>query len=132
MTATAGVPTLLLLSDDGTAANLSAALAKLAPEFNVCHLTGEQEIQGHPLPRVIVLDLDMARESAFALLSWTRSQPQYKQIPVIALTGLGAGYADRAYALGANFCLQKPAEAAQMDSIRRVIGAYASLLTSVS
>ena len=119
---------LLVLTDERAAADLSAGIAKAAPDLGLCHARDWQEIRSQPLPSVIVLDLDMAFESAFEILSRARSQPLYRQVPVIGLTSLGRSRADRAYALGANCCLLKPSEAAQMDGIAQGIGAYASLL----
>ena len=120
--------TLLLLADLNASDHLAAALAKAAPELDLLHVQNRQQVPGYPLPDVIVMDLDMALESAFDLLTWARSQPAYSKIPVIGLTSRGQSHADRAYALGANCCLQKPDAAGQMDGIAQGISAYASLL----
>ena len=121
---------LLVLTDERAAASLSAGISRVAPDLGLCHARDRQEVlRAQPFPSVIVLDLDMACDSAFEILSWARSQPLYRWVPVIGLTSPGRSRADRAYALGANCCLLKPSEAAQMDGIAQGIGAYASLLT---
>jgi CheY-like chemotaxis protein len=123
---------LLVLTDERAAASLSARISKVAPDLGLHHARDRQEVRSQPLPSVIVLDLDMAFDTAFEILSWARSQPLYRQVPVIGLTSPGHNHADRAYALGANCCLLKPSEPAQMDGIAQGIAAYASLLAKPS
>lgn len=43
----------------------------------------------HPLPNVIILDLDLGYESGYELLRYWHSSPELKQIPLIVWTILG-------------------------------------------
>jgi CheY-like chemotaxis protein len=43
----------------------------------------------HPLPDLIVLDLDLGYESGYELLRYWHSSPELKQIPLIVWTILG-------------------------------------------
>lgn len=63
-----------------------------------------------PRPRVVLLDLEKPRVSGYEVLEWLRKNRGEPRIPVLVLTGSTDG-ADmqRAYALGADCCLGKPA-----------------------
>lgn len=68
----------------------------------------QDEVQTHPVPQLILLDLDLPRRSAFEVLSWLKTEQLYQKTPVIALTSSeDAGIVNRAYELGANGCLLK-------------------------
>jgi CheY-like chemotaxis protein len=68
-----------------------------------------------PLPKVVLLDLAMPRMGGFEVLEWIRRQPHLSQTPVIVLTG-SALIADsrRAYELGANSFVTKPADLTEL------------------
>ena len=68
-----------------------------------------------PLPKVVLLDLAMPRMGGFEVLEWIRRQPPLSQTPVIVLTG-SALIADsrRAYELGANSFVTKPADLTEL------------------
>jgi CheY-like chemotaxis protein len=112
---------LLVLTDERAAASLSAGISKVAPDLGLHHARDRQEVRSQPLPSVIVLDLDMAFDTAFEILSWARSQPHYRQVPVIGLTSPGRNHADRAYALGASFDLCNRRVIKQIESIAQGI-----------
>src|SRR5512142_1841788 len=40
----------------------------------------------HPLPCLILLDINMPRKSGLGVLEWIRQQPQLKGVPVLILT----------------------------------------------
>lgn len=80
----------------------------------VAYLKGEREYADrakHPLPTVVLLDLNLPRKNGFEVLAWIRQQPVLKRIVVIILTASNrSSDADRAYDLGANFYLTKPSK----------------------
>ncbi|MCI0534136.1 MAG: response regulator [Verrucomicrobiales bacterium] len=71
--------------------------------------------QCHPPPALVLLDLKMPRKNGFEVLEWIRDQPEFNHLPVVVLTSSQEG-ADisRAYALGANSYLVKPANFASL------------------
>jgi CheY-like chemotaxis protein len=79
----------------------------------------------HPFPQLILLDLKMPRLSGFDMLSWLRAEETLKHLPVIVLTS-SQHEADvkRAYALGANSYLVKPAAFDALVEIARNIQGY--------
>jgi CheY-like chemotaxis protein len=116
----------LFIGDDS---RLSGVFSNEAPHVNLCMARSREEVGAHPLPQLILLDLDLPQPSAFEVLSWLRAERFYEKIPVIALTSSeDASIVNRAYALGANSCLVKSQTATSMDGIARGIGSYAALL----
>jgi DNA-binding response OmpR family regulator len=88
-----------------------------------------EEIQGTPLPELILLDLDHWRPPSLEILKWLRSQKPYARIPVIALTSAGAtDRVSRAYELGANSCVMKHENGGLIEDVARGIGSYAKVL----
>ena len=63
----------------------------------------------YPLPCLLLLDLNLPRQSGLEVLEWVRSQPSLQSMPVVILTSSSQ---DRdigsAYSLGANGYLVKP------------------------
>ncbi len=83
-------------------------------EQAVSYLTGTglyADRQTYPLPALVLLDLDLPKINGFQVLTWLRSQPSLKHLPVIVLT-MSAYHSDvqTAYLLGANSFLSKPVE----------------------
>jgi CheY-like chemotaxis protein len=71
----------------------------------------------YPMPQLLLLDLKMPRLNGIQVLTWIRSQPQLKQLPVIVLTGSTFDSdITRAYAAGANSFLPKLLEPAGLAS----------------
>jgi CheY-like chemotaxis protein len=63
----------------------------------------------HPLPTVMLLDLNMPRKNGFEVLAWIRQQPRFRRLRVFILTASShAGDIRRAYDLGAHSYLVKP------------------------
>lgn len=74
----------------------------------------------HPFPDLVLLDIQMPSKDGFALLKWVRSRTEdWHRLPVIMLT-TGHNYEEikRAYDLGANSFLVKPAD---FDELARLL-----------
>lgn len=78
-----------------------------------------------PLPRVVLLDLNMPRLGGIEVLRRMRADPRTRHIPVIILTtsneqrDLAA-----AYELGVNSYVQKPVEFTEFHEVIRTLGLY--------
>ena len=76
------------------------------------YLAGEGEFgdrSTHPLPRLMLLDLQMPRADGFDVLGWMQKQPTLKLLPVTVFSSSNENRdVDRAYALGANSYVVKP------------------------
>ena len=56
----------------------------------------------HPLPALVLLDLNLPKKSGFDVLSWIRQQPQFSSLPVMIYTSsVGLIDKDTARLLGA-------------------------------
>jgi CheY-like chemotaxis protein len=82
------------------------------------YLAGEGEFSDrtkHPLPCLLLLDLNLPRQSGLEVLKWVRSQPDFLALPIVILTSSSQ---DRdigsAYELGANGYLVKPASSEKL------------------
>lgn len=63
----------------------------------------------HPMPKVVLLDLDLPRKDGFEVLSWMRMQSHFKSLVIVVFTALNReADANRARAMGADFYLTKP------------------------
>lgn len=81
-----------------------------------------------PLPSLLLVDLRMPRVDGFDLLAWVRSQPALKQMRVGVLSGMEhKPELDRAYALGADFCINKPQEFNELVNVARELLALCSV-----
>ncbi|HLX67988.1 MAG TPA: response regulator [Verrucomicrobiae bacterium] len=125
--------TILLVEDDEN----DAELVQLAFQKNsisnpvqrakdgleaVAYLNGEgayADRQAHPFPEVLIVDLKMPRMSGLELLAWIREHPEYRVIPTIIMTAsrLDADI-EKAYALGANTYMVKPAT---LDELAKMV-----------
>jgi len=79
----------------------------------------------YPLPALLLLDLKLPRRSGFEVLAWVRRQPGLHRLPVVVLTS-SREPADitRAYDLGANSYLVKPAGADELVDLARTLSHY--------
>ncbi|SRR5258705_4573442 len=63
----------------------------------------------HPMPGILIIDVNMPRLNGLELLTWLRTQPEFGHLMVIVLTGQARIEAiNHAYHLGANSYLVKP------------------------
>jgi CheY-like chemotaxis protein len=77
------------------------------------------------LPACVLLDIKLPSISGFEVLSWIRSQPQFKRLPVVMLTSsLLPSDINRAYDLGANSYLVKPPELDSLVALARTVDLY--------
>jgi CheY-like chemotaxis protein len=79
----------------------------------------------YPIPGLILLDLNLPKVDGFEVLKWVRNYPETRGVAVVVLTS-SEEIADvnRAYALGANSFLVKPADFENLVSLGRLIRAY--------
>jgi CheY-like chemotaxis protein len=85
------------------------------------YLTGTGEFTNRtkfPLPCLLLLDLNLPRQSGLEVLKWVREQESFRGLPAVILTSSSQ---DRdigsAYALGANGYLVKPASSEKLIEI---------------
>jgi CheY-like chemotaxis protein len=65
--------------------------------------------RSHPLPGLVLLDLNLPYWSGFEVLEWIRQQPQLRRLPVVIFTSSSRpDDIARAYDAGANAYLVKP------------------------
>jgi CheY-like chemotaxis protein len=73
-----------------------------------------------PLPSIIILDLCIPGMDGFQFLKWVKSEGQFQQIPIIAISGAGDLNAiRRAYQFGATSFLTKPCRAQELENFIR-------------
>ena len=115
--ATAGVRAPVHLVGDGIEA---MAYLKGAPPF------GDRAM--HPPPDLLVLDLKMPRADGFEVLAWMQQRPGRERLTLAVLTG-SCSQADinRAYSLGADFCLNKRLDFRQLVDLVRQLATKCSI-----
>jgi CheY-like chemotaxis protein len=85
---------------------------------------------GYPMPRLILVDLDVSQGTGLEFLEWLKAKPGLMRIPVFVLTSaVESGDVDQAYALGARSCLLKGMDQKAARDLAKGIEAYAALLT---
>jgi CheY-like chemotaxis protein len=122
-------PILIAEDEDDEAFLLERALKKAAITNPIRRVkNGEQAIEylagsggfadraQHPLPLLVLLDLNMPKKSGFEVLAWIRAQPSLKALAVDVLSGSGREEdIEKALQLGANLYLKKPITLAELD-----------------
>jgi len=89
------------------------------------YLAGKDEYsdrRAHPLPGLMLLDLNLPYWSGFEVLEWIRQQAQFRRLPVVVFTSSSRpDDIARAYDAGANGYLVKPNSLADlMTQVRAV------------
>src|SRR5262249_10256931 len=80
---------------------------------------------GNPLPCLIILDLKMPRRTGIEVLEWLRGCQGLKRIPTVFLSSSAHAYdVERAYELGANGFLVKPASVKARADLARAIKSF--------
>ncbi|MBD2101362.1 response regulator [Leptolyngbya sp. FACHB-261] len=116
---------------------LKRAFQQLGPEFDLQIVeTGQEAVRylegngpysnrtQYPLPVLVVLDLRLPGMSGLDLLKWIRQQSPLQELPVIALTAFGNRDLPRAYELGINFYLLKPADVKSLSEVLQALDLY--------
>ena len=72
----------------------------------------------HPLPGLVLLDLNLPYWSGLEVLEWIRHQPQFRRVPVVVFTSSSRpDDIARAYDAGANAYLVKPNALAELSTM---------------
>ena len=110
----AGVETPLHIASDGRKA------------LDYLHLAMQStDLEAHPLPSMILLDLRLPQLTGDEVLRWIREQPSGRDLPVIILTSSNAETdIEKAYQLGANSYMVKPVNPAELKEIAKLIRDY--------
>src|SRR6185369_5715952 len=87
-------------------------------EQAIAYLKGEgvfSDREKHPLPSIMLLDLNMPMKNGFEVLAWARAHPEFKRLSMIILTAsIRPEDVERAFDLGASSYLVKPSN---MDAL---------------
>jgi CheY-like chemotaxis protein len=82
----------------------------------------------HPLPTVVLMDLNMPGKDGFEVLEWIRAQPMFKRLHVYILSASNRPEdIERAYDLGANSYLVKPGTLDGLEQMARRLGAWLNI-----
>jgi CheY-like chemotaxis protein len=119
----------LLLRRAFQKAGIEIAIASVGDGVEAVNYLGGQGAYAdrtkHPLPSLILLDLKLPKKSGLEVLEWLRGQGDLRLIPVIVLTSSqDAGDVRRAYELGANSYLVKPAQSATLGEMMKALNGY--------
>lgn len=81
--------------------------------------------EDHPLPGLILLDLNMPRKNGHQALKEIRDHEVFRHIPVVVMTtSIDEQDTRRTYALGANACMTKPRSAQEFHTIVGALSQY--------
>jgi CheY-like chemotaxis protein len=94
-------------------------------EEAIAYLKGEAPFSDrskHPLPVVMLLDLNMPRKNGYDVLTWVRSTPGLKYLAIFILTSsMRSEDVERAYYLGATGFLVKPSTLETLTAMMRIM-----------
>jgi CheY-like chemotaxis protein len=78
-----------------------------------------------PLPKLVLLDLKMPRLNGFDVITWMRKHFPWKLTPIIVLSSSALPQdVNRAYELGANAYMVKPADYRALERLFRTIADF--------
>lgn len=89
----------------------------------ISYLAGEGEYadrERHPLPSLVILDLNLPRKSGLEVIEWIRARPEFAKLPVYMLTS-SPDDLQRALELGVNDYFTKPLRFETLIDIVRTI-----------
>ncbi len=94
----------------------------------ISYLSGKAEFADrnvHPLPLLVLLDLQLPYFTGLQVLEWIREQPLLRRIPVIIFSSSSQpSDINTAYDLGANSYLVKPTDVAELGRIVDGVRSY--------
>lgn len=97
-------------------------------EEAIAYLKGEgpyNDRNKFPLPKVVLLDLNMPKKDGFDVLTWVRAQPVLKRLAIIILSAsTRAADVDRAFDLGATSFLVKPGNLETLAAMVRCLDGW--------
>jgi CheY-like chemotaxis protein len=115
----------LVVDDDPTVADVLASLAACwGHDVRVC-LDGGDALTGAVVynPDVVLLDLEMPPSGGAAVARWLRTQPGFRRVPIIAVTGhADKGHRQEAAAAGMVAYLVKPVEPDRLRELLQGVG----------
>jgi DNA-binding response OmpR family regulator len=124
-------PLLLIHGDREEDLQFRSALRGAVPHLRLHIARHPREIDLYPVPKLILLDLDLCHPPALEMLEWLRSGRLYDRVPLIVLSSSReTNHVTRALELGALSCVLKPANPALLDGVAKGIGMYAKLLAN--
>lgn len=72
----------------------------------------------HPLPALVLLDINLPKKSGLEVLAWIRQQPRFESLPVLMLTSSSRPEdMEKARLLGANDYLLKPSDPRELVEV---------------
>lgn len=99
-------------------------------EQAVAYLAGEEPYSDriqNPWPALVLLDIKMPRKDGFEVLDWLRQQAEFNSLPVVMLTSSQESTdINKAYGLGANSYLVKPANFVRLVDMMTRLKEYCS------
>jgi CheY-like chemotaxis protein len=79
----------------------------------------------HPLPYLFLLDLKMPRKTGLDVLVWLQEHPELRCLPVVVLSSSAqVRDIEKAYDLGANAFIVKPASLKKRVELAKLIGGF--------
>lgn len=82
----------------------------------------------HPLPSLLLIDLNLPKASGLELLKWFKENPQHRVVPTLVLTSsVDEKEITQAYDLSASTCFLKPASHQHLCTLIKVIHDYWSV-----
>jgi len=78
----------------------------------------------HPVPALVLLDINMPKKSGLEVLEWARRQQRFKSLPVLILTSSSREEdREKARQLGANDYLLKPSDPLKLVEMVKILHA---------
>lgn len=124
-----GIAVLLVEDDPDHSALLKETLRATGKVRTCAVVRGVEEavdvLTHQPSPSLVLLDVRLPGRSGLELLDWLRGRPELRPIPVVVLTA-SSDEADlqRAYQLGANSYLLKPASMQELAALAAGVAEY--------